>query len=291
MGDEMGKYTKELEKAFGIQDKVVIVTGGTGAIGGEICEGLALQGAIVCVLGTNDARATARALELSGLTGSELFGYGVNITDLEDVRRVFGQIREEHGPIWGLVCSAGLTYEEFLSQMDIDRWQSVIDANIRGTLICNKVAAEFMEPDGGGRIMNISSLAASHGKPKFTAYTPSKCAQDGMSWTLAAEWGRKNITVNSLWPIGAHFSRMNMYKKMKRSDSFAIMNRVRKELGMQHFPREMSGLIAFLLSPGAGYINGQIIDCQGCLYRTELTSEWGPEDPERLGANLFDRGN
>ncbi len=282
----MGKYTKELEKAFGIQGKVVIVTGGTGAIGGEICEGLALQGAIVCVLGTNDARSNAKAMELHGLTGGDLYGYGVDITDLEDVRRVFGQIREEHGPIWGLVCSAGLTYEEFLSKMDIERWQGVIDANVRGTLICNKVAAEFMEPDGGGRIMNISSLAASHGKPKFTAYTPSKCAQDGMSWTLAAEWGRKNITVNSLWPVGAMFSRMNMHKNSPAMKQF---QKVRRELGMEHFPREMSGVIGYLLSPGAGYINGQIIDCQGCMYRTETTNEWSPEDPDNLGHGFAER--
>ena len=282
----MGKYTKELEKAFGISGKVVVVTGGTGAIGGEICEGLALQGAVVCVLGTNQARSEAKAMELSGLTGCDLYGYGLDITDLEDTRRCFAQIREEHGPIWGLVCSAGLTYEEYLSKMDIERWQAVINANVRGTLICNKVAAEFMEQDGGGRIMNISSLSASHGKPKFTAYTPSKCAQDGMSWTLAAEWGRKNITVNSLWPVGAMFSRMNMYKN---SPAFKKFAKVRKELGMQHFPREMSGVIAYLLSPGAGYINGQIIDCQGCCYRTENTNEWSSEDPDNLGHGFAER--
>ena len=157
----MGKYSKELKEAFGIEGKVVIVTGGTGTIGGEICEGLALQGAKVMVLGTNTARSEAKALELTGLTGGELYGYGIDVTDLEDTRRVFGQIREEHGPIWGLVCSAALTYEEFLSQMDIDRWQAVIDANVRGIFVTNKVAGEFMEADGGGRIMNISSLAAS----------------------------------------------------------------------------------------------------------------------------------
>ena len=283
----MGKHTKELEAAFSIKGKVVIVTGGTGAIGGEICEGLALQGAIVCVLGTNQARSEAKAMELEGLTGGELYGYGIDVTDLEDTRRVFGEIREEHGPIWGLVCSAALTYEEYLSKMDIERWQAVMDTNVRGIFVTNRIAGEFMEQDGGGRIINISSLAASHGKPKFTAYTPSKCAEDGFSWTLAAEWGRKNITVNSLWPVGAMFSRMNMYKT---SPLFKRFIEQRSKMGMQHYPRAMSGIIAYLLSPGAGYINGQIIDCQGCMYRTETTAEWNPEDPDNLGHAFAERG-
>ncbi len=280
----MSKYHEALEKAFGIKGKVIIVAGGTGAIGGEVCEGLALQGARIALLGTSWPRANAKAMELRGLTGGELEGYACEITDMASVRACFAQIREEMGPIAALINAAGVTHEKFLSEMDVEDWQKVMDVSARGTFVLNKCVGEIMEKDGGGRIINISSLAASHGKPQFTAYTPAKCAQDGFSWTLAAEWGRKNITVNSVWPVGAMFSRMNMYKT-----SPAFLAYVKANYRRTFYPRELSGMMAFLISDAGSYINGQIIDCQGGYYHTDTSDEFSPEDPLAIGHGVSER--
>lgn len=276
-----------LDSLFDVKGKVVAVTGGAGTIGGEICEGLALMGMKAAVLDFDPDRAAAKAVELRGLTGGDLAGFGINITDLESARAAFAAVKEEFGALDGVVLSAGVTHEEYLRTMDMANWEKVVKVNAMGTAICCKAAGEVFDPDKGGRIVTISSLSASNGKPLFTAYTPSKCATDGFVWTLATEWGRRNITVNSLWPIVAPHSPMNFRKKDQ--PGFYETFIARKSEAIRHYPREMAGFIGYLFSGSADYVNGQVFDCTTGRHRSQFTAAFSAEDPKNPGHGMAER--
>ena len=112
-----------------------------------------------------------------------------------------------------------------------------------------------------GRIVNISSLAATHGKPGYTAYTPSKAAVNAFTFTLAAEWARMGINVNSVAPA---LVVTDINRKLVESDS-GYVDKVLSTIpnGKLCGAQELLGVIVFLLSPASGYITGQNIGCDG----------------------------
>lgn len=186
---------------FSVKDKVIVVTGGTGGIGRGLVKGLAESGARVAMLSTNAAKSKAVEEELRQQTGGDIRGYIANIADEESVEAAFAGIEADFRRIDGLVNCAGTSFVTPLSAMPMDRWSTVMDVNLKGTVVCCKVAGKYMYKNRWGRIVNISSLAATHGKPGYTAYTPSKAAVNAFTFTLAAEWAHLGINVNAVSPV------------------------------------------------------------------------------------------
>ncbi len=262
------EYT--LPSMFGVEGRVVAVTGGAGGIGGGLCEALAALGAKVAIIDVNEEKMEKQiALIKEQSPDAEVRGYKTNITEDASVKATFEQITADFGELWGLVNCAGITHVTFLTEMDIERWQAVMNVNLRGSVLCAKYAGiEMMKTGKGGRVINISSLASTHGKPGYTAYTPSKSAIDGFTFTLAAEWGLKGITVNAIAPVLVitDINRDVWEKNPEGVQRFKENN----PMGRMCSPELLSGLMVFLLSDSANYVSGQVIGCDGGSTRGDV---------------------
>ena len=246
---------------FSIKDKVVCITGGCGGIGSGIAKGLSQLGARVAILDMNAEKLSTVSSAIQAETGNEVKGYTVNITDEASVKEAFEKINRDFGSVYGLINCAGISHVTPLSQMSMDRWQAVMDVNVRGTVICSKVAGKYMYQNHSGRIINISSLAATHGKPGYTAYTPSKAAINGFTFTLATEWARTGINVNSISPVMVVTA---INRKQVEADP-EYLNNILSTIpnGKLCSAEELMGTIVFLLSKASEYMTGQNLGCDG----------------------------
>lgn len=251
-----------VQSMYGIDGKVVVVTGGCGGIGSGLARILSQMGARVAVLDLKQEACDAKAAEIAALTSNEVRGYAIDSTDEKNVIDVFDKICSDFGSIYGLVNCAGVTHVEFLRTMPIDKWQKVMDVNTKGTLLCDREAAKHMFKSRVGRIINISSLGSHVGKPGYAAYTTSKAAVDGLTITLAIEWGRRNVTVNAIAPVFVP-GVMTRQQWGDRLDEMVAGFAESNPVGMVCSPEALSGLVGFLLSESAYFVNGQIIGCDG----------------------------
>ncbi len=255
------KYT--IESLYGIKDKVIVVTGGTGGMGSFFSKAFVELGAKVAVLDVNQEKIDAQVEEIKAENpGADIIGLTVDIANEESVATVFEKIYNHFGSIWGLINFAGITYVENLRNLDVDRWQRVMDINARGTLLADKYAAKYMFKNKAGRILNVSSPAAITGKPGYTPYTASKGAVDGITRVLAIEWGRRNITVNALYPLGI-VSVMTKEQWGDRIDEFVQMMQKSNIQGKVPQVEYMLGLVVFIFSESSHYINGQFLKTDG----------------------------
>lgn len=246
---------------FSIENSVICVTGGSGGIGSGLAAGLAELGARVVILGQNMQKLKAAAEKIGVETGKHVDCVRADITDEGEVEAAFQEINSRFGRLDGLVNCAGTSYVAPLCDMPIDRWQHVMDVNVRGTVLCCRAAGKYMHRSGGGHIVNISSLAATHGKPGYTAYTPSKAAVNALTFTLAAEWGRLGINVNSVSPTIV----VTEINRKQIADNPGYLNKVLSTIpnGRACSAQELLGTVAFLLSPASSYLTGQNIGCDG----------------------------
>lgn len=257
----------KLDQMFSVAGKVVVVTGGCGGIGSGLAKGLAELEARVAIIDINQEKLDGVVKTMIEETGAEVRGYACNITDEADVERVFAKINKDFGSVYGLINCAGISHVTPLSEMPIDRWQAVMDVNVRGTVICTKIAGKYMYKNNkvaevaNGRVINISSLAATHGKPKYTAYTPSKAAINGFTFTLAAEWSRLGITVNSVSPVMV-VTDINR-KQVEENPMYLQQILDVSPQGRLCSPELLLGSIVFLLSDASSFMTGQNIGCDG----------------------------
>lgn len=254
------EYT--LESMFGLRDRVIVITGGSGGIGSGLAEALLKLGAKVALIASGREKLIATADRLRESTGGDVRAYSANITNAAEVEETFAAVYKDFGSIYGLINSAGTSHVRFLSEMDIDDWQRVMDVNVRGTVLCTKAAGRYMIEAGVGRVINMSSLAATHGKPQYTAYTPSKGAVDAFTFTLATEWAHLGVTVNCVRPVFM-LTDINRVQYAGRLEEAVARAEARNPQGRCCSPELLAGLTIFLLSESASYVNGQMIGCDG----------------------------
>lgn len=250
-----------MEAMFGIKDRVVVITGGCGGIGQGLAEALSALQAKVVLLDRDHEKLDLISAKLKEKTGGEIRGYEADITDEASARAAFEKIYEDFGSVYGLINCAGISHVAPLSQMPIERWEAVMDVNVKGTVICCKAAGKYMAKNHEGRIINISSLAATHGKPGYTAYTPSKAAINGLTFTLAAEWARLGINVNSVSPTLV-VTDINRHQVEANPDYLPGVCATIPQ-GRICSPELLSGTMVFLLSEASSYVTGQNIGCDG----------------------------
>lgn len=166
--------------------KTAVVTGGSSGIGKAIAERLRKDGYQVAVFDLNPS-------------GAEL-EYKVDVSDPEQIAAAFAQVREELGPVTILVNGAGLELYKRFKNIDYATWQKVIGVNLGGVFHCVQAALPDMIEAGWGRIVNISSSSAQSGQQFMSAYVSAKAAVNGLTKSLALEYGPEGITVNAVPP-------------------------------------------------------------------------------------------
>jgi gluconate 5-dehydrogenase len=246
---------------FDLSGKTAIVTGASRGLGLEIAEGLAEAGAKVTITGRRRKWLDSAEATLGG-RGFEVLAVEADVAEPEGVKRTIEATVERFGAIDILVNNAGITWLAPSLEYPLDKWQSQIQVNLTGVWLMSQAAAPHMIARGGGRIVNMGSLAGLLGiDPEIqdtVAYNASKGGVHALTRDLAVKWARHGITVNAIAP-GYFPTRMTdfLFKTVEeKMRALAPMNRFGEE-------GEIKGVVVFLSSPAAGYVTGQVLAIDG----------------------------
>jgi 3-oxoacyl-[acyl-carrier protein] reductase len=238
--------------------RVAVVTGGAGAIGGAIAHRLAQGGAAVVIADADDEKARARRDELVN-GGARALALHLDVTKRDAWVQTVQAVLAELGRLDVLVNNAGITRDAMLKRMTDDQWDEVIDVHLRGTFLgCQAVLAPMSER-GGGRIVNISSTVYL-GNVGQANYSAAKGGIVSLTRTVALEGARYGITANAVAPGGVDTP---MLRAIPEHMLEKLLERI--PLGRLADVSEIAGVVNFLASDDASYVTGQVVHVCGGL--------------------------
>ena len=240
------------------KNKIALVTGASRGIGKAIAIELARQGADVIVNYLRDEQEALKVVEEIKNLGRKSIAVKADVSDFDEVSRMFEVIKKEFDKLNILVNNAGITKDRSLRRMTNEEWNKVIDTNLGSVYNVTKNAIPLMEK--GSRIITISSIVGIYGNFGQTNYAASKAGIIGFTKSLAKELGKHEITVNAV----AHgFIESEMTNKIGFLKKKIIIYMV--PLKRTGIPQDVANLVAFLASEKSGYITGQVISVSGGL--------------------------
>lgn len=238
------------------QNRIAIVTGGSGGIGRIVAERLASDGMSVAIsYNSNAERANAIVANIEENGGSAI-SVRADVGDENDVKTLFAQTEEAFGGIDVVVNSAGLMFLSTIESLDLENLDKMHRTNIRGTFIVNQLAAQNVR--SGGAIINFSSSVKKLALPTYAGYAASKGAVDAISLILARELAGRDITVNAVAPGPVATPLFLDGKDEATIERLAGLNPM-KRLGE---PQDIAEIVSLLAGAGR-WINGQVIYANG----------------------------
>jgi 3-oxoacyl-[acyl-carrier protein] reductase len=241
-----------------LKDKVCIVTGGAQGIGLATALKFAREGAIPVVWDLNQAGIDEAVRQCREAGASQAAGMVVDVTQRDMVDAAVLQCKNLLGRIDVLVNNAGITKDARLQKMTLEQFDRVIDVNLRGVFHCAQAVADTMVAQGGGVILNASSVVGLYGNFGQTNYAATKFGVLGFTKTWARELGPKGVRVNAVAPgfIMTHILDTIPPKVLEEMKHRVPLHR----LGT---PQEIANVYAFLASDEASYVNGAVLEVSG----------------------------
>jgi 2-hydroxycyclohexanecarboxyl-CoA dehydrogenase len=246
------------------EERVAIVTGGASGIGLAISRRLAADGHAVAVLDVDNDAAVTAARDI-GVDGGTAIGVAADVAERVSVLAAIDEVRQHLGSPGILVNNAGMgsVFTRFL-KVTPEEWERVLRVNLSGAFHCCQAVLPGMVDAGWGRIVNISSSSAHSGQPLLAPYVSSKSGLNGLTKSLALEFGPRGVTVNAIPP---GFIDTTMLRASEARGEFgpggvddAIARTPVRRAGL---PDDIAATCSFLCRDEAGYITGQIIGVNG----------------------------
>lgn len=237
---------------------VAVVTGGARGIGEAIVAELITAGFRTAVVDVN-AKAIARAKDTDAARDGALIPLELSITDRDAVEAAMSQVAKKYGPVRALVNNAGITLPAtFLDQTD-DDWDRIVAVNLKGTFLMAQVVARQMVEAKAGSIVNISSVSAHGVRTGPPAYAAAKAGVEGLSRLMAVQLGEHGIRVNTV-VVGTTATPWLLSRKANEEIEQMRSSTLSGEIGE---PEDVARVVAFLCSPAAKHLTGQLISVSG----------------------------
>lgn len=241
-----------------LENKVAIVTGGTRGIGYAIVENFLKNGAKVALFGSKEESVTKAVNKLKEKNPDyEVIGYFPNLTNEEEIKQTFEEIKNKYGKIDILVNNAGISSSTPLENFTIEEYEKIESLNIKSVFVCSKEIIPYLK-ETKGVILNTSSMVSKYGQPSGVMYPASKFAVNGITISLARELAPNKIRVNAVAP---GITETDMVKNLPEEMIKPLIQSI--PLGRIGTPEDIANAFTFLASDMASYITGVVLSVDG----------------------------
>lgn len=240
-----------------LKGKVAVVTGGTRGIGLAIVKKFLDNGASVALTGSRQ-ETVDKALSQLGAYGDRVMGLCPDLCDPSAVAAAFAEVKEKFGSLDILANNAGISARESIYDYDPEAFSKIMDLNLKAVFVCSQAAARIMKEEGGGVIINTSSMVSIYGQPAGCGYPATKFAVNGLTKSLARELAKDQIRVNAVAP---GVTRTDMVAALPEEMVQRISSTI--PLGRVGEPEEVADAFLFLASDMASYVTGEILSVDG----------------------------
>lgn len=244
-----------------LKNKVAIVTGGTRGIGYAVVEKFLQNGATVVLFGSRQETVTKAVASLKEKNENwEVSGAWPTLTDADAMTAEISKIKDKYGRIDILVNNAGISDSASIEKYTAEHFSKIMDLNVNAVMNGILPVIEIMKQQGGGCILNTSSMVSICGQPSGVAYPTSKCAVNGLTWSLARELGPFHIRVNAVAP---GITRTDMVAALPKEMIQPLINRIPlRRIGEAE---DVANAFLFLASDMASYVTGEILSVDGAM--------------------------
>jgi len=239
--------------------RVALITGGMGGLGEAICVKLAALGETVVTTYSPGNTRAGDWLKQMKAHGYNFYAYPCDVADFDSCHACVEAVTKDIGPIDVLVNNAGITRDMTFKKMTKADWDTVMKTNLDSVFNMTKQVMDGMMERGWGRVVNVSSVNGQKGAFGQTNYSAAKAGMHGFTKALALEVAKKGVTVNTISP-GYIGTKMVMAIPREVLDSKILPQIPQGRLGM---PEEVAGLVAYLTSDEAAFVNGANISING----------------------------
>lgn len=244
-----------------LTNKVAVVTGGTRGIGNAIVRKFLNEGATVILCGSREETAT-KAVNLlkTEFPQAKVEGIWPRLTDKGAIQKAFTTIKEKYGHLDILVNNAGIAQRTPFTEYTEKEYDSIMDLNVKSIFVCSQVAAEIMKEQGGGVILNTSSVVSLYGQTSGFGYPTSKFAVNGITKSLARELGKYKIRVNAVAP---GVVKTDMVAQLPKEIIQPVIDKI--PMGRMAEGEDIANAFLYLASDMASYVSGEILSVDGAV--------------------------
>ena len=242
-----------------LEGKVAVVTGGTRGIGLAIVKAFLQEGASVALFGSRQETVDKALAEIQAADqDAKVIGLAPDLANYEAVKSAMDTVKKAFGKIDILANNAGVSAREPIYDYSPEAFDKVMQLNVNSVFYCSKAVAPIMKEQGGGSIINTSSMVSLYGQAAGCSYPASKFAVNGLTKSLARELGKDGIRVNAVLP---GVTRTDMVAALPPEMVARISAPI--PLGRVGEPEEVANAFVFLASDKASYISGALLSVDG----------------------------
>lgn len=242
-----------------LKNKCAIITGGTRGIGYAIAEKFIQNDASVAICGSRPETAEKAYNKLTAdYPDARILALSPDLSDPESVKKAMETVKETFGSLDILVNNAGISARDSLYDYDPNNFKKIMDLNVSSIFVCAQAAAKIMKEQGGGVILNTSSMVSIYGQPSGVGYPTSKFAVNGLTKSLARELGPDHIRVNAVAP---GITNTDMMQAVPKEIIEPLINAIPlRRIGE---PEDIANAFLYLASDMASYVTGVVLSVDG----------------------------